>query len=207
MRPRPGAQAALGRAVVARGPAQGGPAACAGGAQRVRGGAAAKRRRRSADSGGERVEKHEQAAGKLTGGRFGAEDGRKVVVDERGEARGGASMVDGGLVRDFGRVGAQLCSWVVGVGGRRVCAAPGATNRGGVVSRGRRGGRRRLGSIGSPELEERERTVGTGSFQCDREDKNGARTTRIAGGRDAWRCSPTARRRHGRPQWKRCSEQ
>ena len=28
-----------------------------------------------------------------------------MVVDERGEARGGASMVDGGLVRDFGRVG------------------------------------------------------------------------------------------------------
>ena len=60
--------------------------------------------------------------GKLTGDRFGAEDGRKVVADERGEARGGASMVDGGLVRDFGRVGARPRSWVVGVGGRRGCA-------------------------------------------------------------------------------------
>ena len=37
--------------------------------------------------------------------RFCAEEGRKVVVDERGEARSGASMVDGGLMRDFGRVG------------------------------------------------------------------------------------------------------
>ena len=91
-----------------------------------------------------------------------------------------------------------------GDGGRRVCAAPGATNRGGVVSRGRRGGRRRVCAIGSPELEEREGTVGTGSFQCDREDKIGARTTRITGGRDAWRRSPTGRRRHGRPQWKCC---
>ena len=42
------------------------------------------------DSVGEKVEKLEQAVGKLTGDRFWAEDGRKVVVDERGEARGGA---------------------------------------------------------------------------------------------------------------------
>ena len=46
--------------------------------------------------------------------------------------------------------------------------------------------------LGSHELEEREGTVGTGSFKCDREDKIGARTTRITGGRDAWRRSPTA---------------
>ena len=35
-------------------------------------------------------------------------------------------------------------------------------------------------------------TDGTGSFEGVREDKSGARTTRIAGGRDAWRRSPTA---------------
>ena len=57
----------------------------------------------AADSGGEKLGKIEEGAIELTGGRFGAEDGRKVVIDGRGEARGGASMVDGGLVRDFGR--------------------------------------------------------------------------------------------------------
>ena len=61
------------------------------------------------------------------------------------------------------------------------------------------------GELCSRELEEREVMEGTGSFQCDRKDKNGVRTTRIAGGRDAWRRSPTTRCRHGRAQWKRWS--
>ena len=41
--------------------------------------------------------------GKLTGGSFCAKEGRERVVDVRGEARGRASMVDGGLQVDFGR--------------------------------------------------------------------------------------------------------
>ena len=70
-----------------------------------------------------------------------------MELDVGGEARGVASMVDGGLVRDFGRVGARPRSWVVGVGGRRGCAARGATNRGGAASRGRRDERRRPCSV------------------------------------------------------------
>ena len=61
------------------------------------------------------------------------------------------------------------------------------------------------GELCSRELEEGKVTDGTESFQGVREDKSGARTTRIAGGRDAWRREPTARRRHGRAQWKRWS--
>ena len=82
--------AALGRASMARGGAQGEPAACAQRRRRVPRRRGGQRRRRSVDSVGEKVEKLEQAVGKLTGDRFWAEDGRKVVVDERGEARGGA---------------------------------------------------------------------------------------------------------------------
>ena len=44
----------------------------------------------AADLGEERVGEREQVAGKLTGDSFCAKEGRKVVVDERGEARGGA---------------------------------------------------------------------------------------------------------------------
>ena len=103
---------------MARGVGKRGGAGRAGGGRRVprwRGGDSTAA---AADSGGEKLGKIEEGAIELTGDRFGAEDGRKVVVDERGEARGGASMVDGGLVRDFVQVGAQPCSWVVGVGGR-----------------------------------------------------------------------------------------
>ena len=129
--------------------------------------------------GGEKVEEHEQAAGKLTGDRFGAEDGRKVVVDERGEARGGASMVDGGLVRDFGRVGLGRArgwsEWVDGEAaqlwvrrieaGRRDVA--GATN-GGDSAR-----------LRSHELEDgdgRGGRDGAGRFEGVREVKSGAHT-------------------------------
>ena len=69
-----------------------------------------------------------------------------MVVDERGEARGGASMVDGGLVRDFGRVGLSRArgwsEWVDGeaaqLGVRRIEAGrralAGATNDDGSSS-------------------------------------------------------------------------
>ena len=52
---------------------------------------------------------------------------------------------DGGrrLGLDFGRFWARSRSWRVGVGGRRGCAARGATNRGGAASSGRRDERRR----------------------------------------------------------------
>ena len=69
-----------------------------------------------------------------------------MVVDERGEARGGASMVDGGLVRDFGRVGLGRArgwsEWVDGeaaqLGVRRIetgrRAVAGATSDGELCS-------------------------------------------------------------------------
>ena len=78
---------------MARERAQGGPAACAGGAQRVRGGAAAKRRRRRADSGGKNVGEGGEVARKLTTVRFEAEDGRRSGSTERGRSSTRTAMV------------------------------------------------------------------------------------------------------------------
>jgi len=54
-----------------------------------------------ADSGGEKVREHEQAAGKLTGDRFGAKDGRRKEFVERGGApvSGNDGRWPGGSIR------------------------------------------------------------------------------------------------------------
>ena len=74
---------------------------------------------------------------------------------------------DGGrrLGLDFGRFRARSRSWRVGVGGRRVCAAPGATNRGGAASFGRCDEWRRIELVSAlHEREEWIREGRTGSF-------------------------------------------
>jgi len=102
---------------------------------------------------------------------------------------------------DFGRVWARPRSWVVGVGGRRGCAARGATNRSGVARVGRRDDERRparRARVRSVRSRREEGERGTGSFEGARDDKSGARTTRIVGMDDAWSRSPAFSRRYGR---------
>ena len=83
---------------------------------------------------------------------------------------------DGGrrLGLDFGRFWARTHSWRVGVGGRRGCAARGATNRGGrrAVAGATNGGD--SARLGLHELEDgdgREGRDGVGRFEGVREDK------------------------------------
>ena len=111
---------------------------------RRRGGAAAAI---APESKGETDGEQEEVAGDLTGGSFCAKEGRRKVVDGEAKLRQRTAMASSGLstmLDRFGRKTTQTGSGRRGVGGRRVCAAPGATNRGGAASSGRRGERRRL---------------------------------------------------------------
>ena len=113
--------------------------------------------------------------GKLTEGLVCAKEGRERVVDVRGEARGGASMVNGGLQVDFGRGGAQTGSRRVVGGEGRGYSAWGAANRDGVASFGRCDERRRLELVSA--LREREEGQGSrrdGKLRGLRDEKSGA---------------------------------
>ena len=141
----------------------------------------------------------------LTMVRFGAEDGRGKELDGDGEARRKIAMVDGVCARF--RPGLRTVVLVEGRSGwtARLCSSGcDESRRGGEPWPARRTAATLLDLAPSePRMGiERARTK---SFQCDREDKNDLRATRIVGGHDAWRPSPTARRRHGRAQWKRRS--
>ena len=105
-----------------------------------------------------------------------------MVVDERGEARGGASMVDGGLLVDFGRGRhgrarggmEELRGEVAQLGGQRI-----EVGRRGLTGATSGGGFTRFCSLelgSSCTEEEKEDWDGTRSFEVVREVKSGART-------------------------------
>ena len=108
-------------------------------------------------------------------------------------------MASAGSIRPWSR--ARSRSGRCGVDSGQSCAALGARNQSGVVRVGRRDDERRparRARVRSVRSRREEGERGTGSFEGARDDKSGARTTRIVGMDDAWSRSPAFSRRYGR---------
>ena len=133
----------------------------------------------AAESSGEEVGKVEEVAIELTVARFGAEDGRERELDGEGEARRGASMVDGVLQARFGQGRVRPRSWRDGGASGRGRAAlvrwvEAGQREGGE---GRPEGERRCSArLGSRELEERDGMDWTEASRASAEEKSGAQT-------------------------------
>jgi len=111
------------------------------------------------DSKGKEVGKIEEVAIELTVARFGAEDGRERELDGEGEARRGASMVDGVLQARFGQGRVRPRSWRDGGASGRGRAALARWVEAGQREggEGRPEGERRCSArLGSRELKERD---------------------------------------------------
>ena len=137
----------------------------------------------------------------LTEGSFWAGNGRRWKLGVEGRSSGKTAMAGDGLSSisaGFGHGRARGWSeWVDGeaaqLGVRRIEAGWRGL-AGGITNDGRRD---ELGFARSAHGA-RKGNGGTGSFEGARDDKSGARTTRIVGMDDAWSRSPAFSRRYGR---------
>ena len=168
--------------MVVRERAQRGPAACAGGAQRIHGGAAANRRRWRRICSGRWSGRMRGLRGSSPCTRFGrrrAGGGSSTERAELGEDDNGGRRSG----PDFGRCRARPSSWRGGVDSGQGCAALGARNRSGVA----RGGGAELGSGSSSSLRDANARNGEGNEGLESSRPVRGEERRQGARADAWK--------------------